>query len=76
MTEPGRKRLPAWQFFFKRVASPASVPAVAPPDLFMLRDLNSSGRLGPGTRSPGNAPCNARCSASAVANRPVGGEDS
>ena len=51
LTDRGRKRLPAWQFSFKRVAKPASVLALAPPNVFILLRYNSSVRPGPETRS-------------------------
>jgi len=89
-TDRGPKRLPAWQFSFKRVAKPASVLALAPPDMFTPPPLLQLGPTGTGNsiedsatvdRSgtaitisfvgapPGNGPCDARYSASAVANR-------
>lgn len=90
VTDRGPKRLPAWQFSFRRVAKPASVLALAPPDLFTPPPLQQLGPTGTGNsiedsarsdRSgtaitisfvgapPGNGPCDARYSASAVANR-------
>jgi hypothetical protein len=89
-TDRAQKRLPAWQFSFKRVAKPASVLALAPPALFTPPPLQQLGPIGTGSsiedsaradRSgtaitisfvgapPGNGPCDARYSASAVANR-------
>lgn len=89
-TDRGRRRLPAWQFSFKRVAKPASVLALAPPDLFTPPPLQQLGPTGTGSSiedsgtanrsgtaitisfvgaAPGNGPCDARYSASAVANR-------
>ena len=44
----GRRRLPAWQFWFKRVAKPASVLALAPPDLFTPPGLQELGPPGTG----------------------------
>ncbi|MGZ4226176.1 MAG: hypothetical protein ACXVTC_08005 [Solirubrobacteraceae bacterium] len=90
VTDRGRRRLPAWQFWFKRVAKPASVLALAPPDLFTPPPLEQLGPTGTGNsiedsaradRSgkaitisfigapPGNKPCDAHYSASAVADR-------
>jgi hypothetical protein len=89
-TDRGRKRLPAWQFSFKRVAKPASVLALAPAELFTPPRLEQLGPTGTGTSiedaatadrtgtaitvsfngaSSGNKPCDARYTASAVANR-------
>lgn len=48
VTDRGRRRLPAWQFWFKRVAKPASVLALAPPDLFTPPRLQELGPPGPG----------------------------
>jgi hypothetical protein len=48
VTDRGGKRLPAWQFFFRRVATPASVLALAPPDLFTPPPLQQLGPTGPG----------------------------
>jgi len=42
-------RLPAWQFSFKGVADPASVLALAAPDLFTPPRLRLSGPAGPGS---------------------------
>jgi hypothetical protein len=90
LTDRGQKRLPAWQFSFKRVAKPASALALAPPDLFTPPPLEQLGPTGTGNSiedsaradrsgtaitisfvgAPrGNGPCDARYSASAVANR-------
>ena len=88
VTDRGPRRLPAWEFSFKRVAKPASVLALARPDLFTPSALEPLGTTGTGgsiedsaraDRSeraititfigapPGNAPCDARYTASAVA---------
>jgi hypothetical protein len=48
VTDRGRRRLPAWQFSFKRVAKPASVLALAPPDLFTPPPLQQLGPTGTG----------------------------
>lgn len=48
VTDRGRRRLPAWQFWFKRVARPASVLALAPPDLFTPPGLQELGPPGTG----------------------------
>jgi hypothetical protein len=49
VTDRGRARLPAWQFFFKGVAHPASVLALEPPDLFIPPALHRFGEPGPGS---------------------------
>jgi hypothetical protein len=48
VTDRGRERLPAWQFMFQRVAQPASVLAVAAPDVFVPPALQELGPPGPG----------------------------
>lgn len=48
VTDRGRRRLPAWQFSFKGVATPASVLALAPPDVFTVPALEPLGPTGPG----------------------------
>jgi len=48
VTDRGRRSLPAWQFWFKRVAKPASVLALAPPDLFTPPGQEQLGTPGPG----------------------------
>ena len=48
VTDRGRWRLAAWQFSFKRVATQASVLALAPPDLFTPPPLQQLGVPGPG----------------------------
>ncbi|HEY1508758.1 MAG TPA: hypothetical protein VGF93_07160 [Solirubrobacteraceae bacterium] len=48
VTDRGKRRLPAWQFSFKRVAKPASVLALAPPDLFTPPRLEQLGLTGTG----------------------------
>jgi hypothetical protein len=48
VTDRGRRRLPAWQFSFKRVAKPASVLALAPPDVFTPPPLLQLGPTGTG----------------------------
>jgi hypothetical protein len=48
MTDRGRRRLPAWRFSFTRVATPASVLALAPPDVFIPPRLQQLGPPGPG----------------------------
>jgi hypothetical protein len=48
VTDRGRRRLPAWQFWFKRVLKPASVLALAPPRLFTPPRLEELGQPGTG----------------------------
>jgi hypothetical protein len=48
-TDRGRRRLPAWRFWFKHVSDPASVLAVAPPSLFSAPALEPLGP--PGTNN-------------------------
>jgi hypothetical protein len=48
LTDRGRRRLPAWQFWFKHVAKPASVLALAPPDLFLPPPMQQLGPSGTG----------------------------
>jgi hypothetical protein len=48
LTDRGRMRLPAWQFHFKQVADPASVLALAAPDMFTAPGLHRFGPPGPG----------------------------
>jgi hypothetical protein len=48
VTDRGRMRLPAWLFFFKDVAHPASVLALTAPDLFIPPALHRFGQPGPG----------------------------
>jgi len=48
VTDRGRVRLPAWQFFFKGVAHPASVLALGPGGLFIPPALHRFGEPGPG----------------------------
>ena len=48
LTDRGRRRLPAWEFSFRRVAKPASVLALAPPDVFTPPELQQLGPPGPG----------------------------
>jgi hypothetical protein len=55
VTDRGRMRLPAWQFFFKGVAHPASVLAVGPPDLFIPPAMHRFGEPGPGNSIEGSA---------------------
>jgi hypothetical protein len=55
VTDRGRQRLPAWQFWFKRVAKPASVLALAPPDLFTPPRLQQLGQVGTGSSIDGAA---------------------
>ncbi|HKO26518.1 MAG TPA: hypothetical protein VJU80_03605 [Solirubrobacteraceae bacterium] len=47
-TDRGRMRLPAWRFFFKGVANPASVLALGRPDLFVPPPPHRFGPPGPG----------------------------
>jgi hypothetical protein len=48
VTDRGTKRLPAWQFSFKRVATPATVLALEPPDLFTPPPRQQLGPTGTG----------------------------
>jgi hypothetical protein len=48
VTDRGRRRLPAWQFSFNRVAKPASVPALAAPYVFTPPPLQQLGPTGTG----------------------------
>ena len=48
VTDRGRRRLPAWEFFFKGVANPASVLALVPPAVFVPPPLHRFGPPGPG----------------------------
>ncbi len=48
VTDRGHRRLPVWQFFFKGVASPASVLALTPPSVFIAPPLHRFGPPGPG----------------------------
>lgn len=48
LTDRGRRRLTAWQFSFMRVAKPAIVLALAPPDLFAPPALLQLGPTGTG----------------------------
>jgi hypothetical protein len=48
LTDRGRQRLPAWQFSFRRVAKPALVLALPPPDVFKPPVLQQLGPTGPG----------------------------
>ncbi|HSC04010.1 MAG TPA: hypothetical protein VLC49_11845 [Solirubrobacteraceae bacterium] len=48
VTDRGRVRLPAWQFSLNGLAHPASVLALAPPDLFIPPALRRFGEPGPG----------------------------
>ena len=48
VTDRGRRTLPAWQFWFKRVAEPAAVLALAPPALFTPPGLEQLGTPGTG----------------------------
>ena len=48
LTDRGRQRLPAWEFSFRRVAKPALVLALAPPDVFKPPVLQQLGPTGPG----------------------------
>lgn len=49
VTDRGRRTLPAWQFWFKRVAEPAAVLALAPPALFTPPGLEQLGTPGTGS---------------------------
>lgn len=55
LTDRGPMRLPAWQFHFKGVADPASVLAVAAPDLFTPPPLHRFGPPGSGNSIEGSA---------------------
>jgi hypothetical protein len=48
VTDRGRMHLPAWKFFFKGVEDPASVLALAPPDLFIPPPMHRFGPPGAG----------------------------
>jgi hypothetical protein len=48
VTDRGRMRLSAWRFYFKGVANPASVLALAPPEVFVPPPLHRFGEPGPG----------------------------
>jgi hypothetical protein len=48
VTDRGRRRLPAWRCSFRRVAQPASVLALAPPDLFRPPPRRQVGPTGTG----------------------------
>jgi hypothetical protein len=48
VTDRGPERLPAWEVSFKNVARPASVLALASPDLFAPPPLEPLGPTGPG----------------------------
>jgi hypothetical protein len=48
LTDRGKRRLPAWQFSFNRVSTPASVLALASPPLFVPPPLQQLGRTGTG----------------------------
>ena len=58
LTDRGPQRLPAWQFSFKRVAKPASVLALAPPDVFKPPVLQQLGPTGPGNSIEDSARAN------------------
>jgi hypothetical protein len=49
VTDRGRRRLPAWRFYLKGVANPASVLALAPPSVFIPPPLHRFGESGPGS---------------------------
>jgi hypothetical protein len=51
VTDRGRRRLPVWEFYFRGVASPASVLALAPPSVFIAPPLHRFGPPG----GPGNS---------------------
>ncbi|HJS94968.1 MAG TPA: hypothetical protein VJ741_11950, partial [Solirubrobacteraceae bacterium] len=48
VTDRGRMQLPSWRFYFRGVASPASVLALVPPDVFIAPPLHRFGQPGPG----------------------------
>jgi hypothetical protein len=48
VTDRSPRQLPAWQFFFRRVTTPASVLALAIPDLFAPPPLQQLGPTGTG----------------------------
>ena len=48
-TDRGRASLPAWQFYFRGIAAPASVLALAPPNLFTAPALHRFGPPGAGS---------------------------
>jgi hypothetical protein len=49
VTDRGRRRLPTWRFYFKGVADPASVLALAPPGVFIPPPLHRFRQSGPGS---------------------------
>lgn len=49
VTDRGRRRLQAWQFYFKGVTNPASVLALVPPHVFIPPPLHHFGQSGPGS---------------------------
>lgn len=58
LTDRGHMRLPAWKFSFKRVATPASVLALAPPDLFTPPQPQQLGPTGTGNSIEDSATSN------------------
>jgi hypothetical protein len=48
VTDRGRRRLPAWRFYFKGVANAATVLALVPPAVFVPPQLHRFGQPGPG----------------------------
>ncbi len=55
LTDRGRRRLPAWQFFFQGVADPASVLAVAAPGAFIVPGVHQFGPGGTGNSDEDSA---------------------
>jgi hypothetical protein len=55
MTDRGPMRLPAWQFYFRGVADPAAVLALAAPALFVPPPRHRFGPPGPGDSSEASA---------------------
>ncbi len=51
-TDRGRRRLPAWQFWFRGVAKPASVLALLPPAIFNAPPLEELGPPGDSIDAP------------------------
>jgi hypothetical protein len=59
MTDRGSVRLPTWRFSFQGVADPASVLAVAAPEVFITPPAHSFGPPGPGNSTEDSATASA-----------------
>lgn len=59
VTDRGREALPAWRFYFRGASDPASVLAVAPPDVFMPPLLHRFTTPVPGAPPAASATVNA-----------------